>query len=106
MPHIKSITEPLLKLNSELTDKERIAILHSKLNKLEKRNDELACTIRNQNRHISELKAKIAEDDLQYPSTLNGCTMVSVKAYFKLREVCKKLEQRIWEIAQELNKQN
>lgn len=95
--------EMLLRLNRLFTDKEKLAwlgkeygLLRRKYKIINSEKDNLV------NKNI-KLSKKIHEDSLQYPSTINGSTHVTVKAYMKLYEKYKSLDKRFWELVQELN---
>jgi len=96
--------EPLLELYREFSDKEKLGWIIRDFNLLKKRFSRLQRENNNLKVRNEKLSKKIKEDDLQYPSKLSGQTTVSVKAYFKLRERYKQMEERFWEVNQELNK--
>jgi len=81
--------EPLLELYREHSDKEKLAwvirdynLLQKSFHRIQRENNNLK--VRNE-----KLSKKIKEDDLQYPSKINGQTTVSVKGYCV--EVSKKI---------------
>lgn len=96
--------EPLLKLYREFTDKEKLQSLRQKYNDLKNKYEERNSENIILQRKIKKLKEEIKADSIQYPSTLGGQTYVTVKAYFKLRKRNQELLDRLYELAQEVNK--
>lgn len=95
--------EVLLRLNRIFTEKEKLAWLAKEYNLLIRKYKIINGEKDNLVAKNIKLSKKINEDSLQYPSTLNGSTHVTVKAYMKLYERYNALDKRFWEVVQELN---
>jgi uncharacterized protein YdcH (DUF465 family) len=95
--------EILLELHRELTDKEKLAFLTQKFKKLVKKYKDQCWLNTKLVDERERLKKRIEEDEIKYPSTYQGGKNISVKAYFKLYEKYKDLDQRFWEVVQERN---
>lgn len=96
-------SDTLLELYRDYTDKEKLHWIIRDYKTLEKKFRNVVLENKNLKAKNEKLNKRIKEDDLQYPSQLNGEKYVSVKAYFKLRERYKQMEDRFWEVMQELN---
>lgn len=96
-------SETLLELYRDYTDAEKLGWMISNYNQLEKKFYNVVRENQNLKIKNEKLNKRVKEDELKYPSQLNGEKYVSVKAYFKLRERYKQMEDRFWEVVQELN---
>lgn len=97
-------SDTLLELHRKFTDKEKFSWIIKEHNSLKNKYQDLVLENKNLKIKNQKLKKQIDDDGLQYPSQFNGKYHVSVKAYSKLQERYGQLNDRFWEVMQELNK--
>ena len=93
-----------LRLHRGFTDHEKIAWLAKDLNIERRKTKKLIAENKVLREKNSVLIKQINDDTVQYPSSIEGKTTVTVKAYCKLRELNQNLEAQLLEMGIELAK--